>query len=171
MKLVRPNKVYEKSWRKAVAEFRHDRKSIKLWEVLGNPDNLEACVKVATDHSNGKDLPYGWVPYDMLWLLDNGEIIGIVSIRRRLNENLLQRGGNIGYEIVPSERGKGYGKKILELSLLWAKDLGMKKVLVTSFKDNIASRKVIKANGGKFENKIMVAGENDATFRYWISLQ
>lgn len=35
-------------------------------------------------------------------------LVGIMDFRRRLNQNLLNYGGNIGYSVRPSERGKGY---------------------------------------------------------------
>ena len=35
-------------------------------------------------------------------------LVGIMDFRRKLNQNLLNYGGNIGYSVRPSERGKGY---------------------------------------------------------------
>lgn len=35
-------------------------------------------------------------------------LVGIMDFRRRLNPYLLNYGGNIGYSVRPSERGKGY---------------------------------------------------------------
>ena len=35
-------------------------------------------------------------------------LVGIMGFRRRLNPYLLNYGGNIGYSVRPSERGKGY---------------------------------------------------------------
>jgi len=168
MELVRPVKIYEASWKKAVAEFRKDSKSIKLWEVLGDPDDLDKCISAAENHSQGKELPLEWVPYDLYWLVDGGEIVGVASVRHRLNDFLLREGGHTGYEIIPSKRGAGYGSKILELSLAKAKDLGLRRVLVSSFEDNIASRKIIEKNGGVLENKIKT--EEGITRRYWIDL-
>ena len=170
MRLIKPTKKYGVSWRGAAAEFINDHKSIKLWEVLGDPDDLDLIIKTARLHSQGKNLPVDWVPYDIYWLVDGGEFIGIASVRHKLNADLELRGGHIGYEIVASKRGKGYGNKILELSLQKAKELGLAKVLVTSFENNIASWKVIEKNGGKLENKIKAGGENDLTRRYWIDL-
>lgn len=170
MKLVKPTKKYGVGWKRAVEELKNDSESIKLWEVLGDPDDLDLIIKTARLHSQGKNLPSGWVPYDIYWLVEGEEVIGIVSIRHKLNDDLELRGGNIGYEIVPSKRGKGHGNKILELSLRKVKELGFKKVLATSFENNIASWKIIEKNGGKLENKIKAEGENDVTRRYWIDL-
>jgi predicted acetyltransferase len=170
MKLVEPTKEYEASWRMIVKEFRSDNKTIKLWEVLGDPNDFDGCILTAKKHAQGIDLPADWVPYNIYWLIDDGEIVGLVSIRHRLNEFLAREGGHIGYEIVPSKRGKGYGNVLLELSLQKARGLGMNKVLLTSYDINDASWKIIEKMGGKLENKIKVKGEDALTRRYWINL-
>lgn len=168
MKLIKPDKKYEKSWKKAVVEFKNDSKTIKLWEVLGSPDNLEEIIHKAKLHSRGKELPDGWVPYDIFWLVDGEEIIGITSVRHELNDFLKKFGGHIGYEIVPSKRELGHGNRILRLSLEKLKSIGVNKVLVTSFDKNIASWKIIEKKGGKLENKIQGENEKDITRRYWV---
>ncbi|MFA6376896.1 MAG: hypothetical protein WCX69_05870, partial [Candidatus Paceibacterota bacterium] len=85
MELIRPTKKFEASWKRAVAEFRKDPKSIKLWEVLGDPDDLDKCISTAENHSKGKELPSDWVPYDLYWLVDGEEIVGVASVRHSLN--------------------------------------------------------------------------------------
>jgi len=168
MELVKPTKKYEGSWHRVLEEFRHDEKTIKLWAVLGNPDDLDKCIAAAENYSRGIGLPADWVPYDLCWLVDDGEIIGLASIRHKLNEFLKREGGHIGYEIVPSKRGKGYGNKILELSLGKARDLGLKKVLVACDDSNTASWKIMEKNGGKLNDKIKT--ERRITRRYWINI-
>ena len=58
--------------------------------------------------------------------------------------------------IRPSKRNQGYGKKILQLALLKAKALGINKVLITCDETNIASKKIIEASDGVFENSIEI---------------
>lgn len=169
MELISPTEEYEASWHRAVGEFRNSgQATIKLWEVLGDPNDLEGCVRAAQNHARGVGLPPDWVPYNIYWLVDGGEIVGIVSIRRKLNDFLLREGGHIGYEIVPSKRKLGHGNKLLELVLEKAKGLGLEKVLITSLEDNIASQKIIEKCGGKIENKIEAS--DGLTRRYWIDL-
>lgn len=171
MELIRPSKKYEKSWLQAIEEFRRDPKTIKLWEASGDINNIDDLARDAELRSKGEKLPPGWVPYDLYWAIDKNEFVGIVSIRHELNDYLKQFGGHIGAEVVPSKRRLGYGQKILELSLQKARELGLGKVLVTSFENNIASWKIIEKNGGKLEDKIKAAGESDVTRRYWINLK
>ena len=92
----------------------------------------------------------------------------MIDIRHRLNDYLLNLGGHIGYSIRKSERQKGYATEMLGLALKECIKLGIKKVLITCDKDNIASVKSIVNNGGKMENEI---SEGDRiTQRYWITL-
>jgi len=114
----------------------------------------------------GLGLPTGWVPETSLWLIDEGEFVGSVSIRHRLTEKLLQEGGYIGYSIRPSKRKMGYGTKALELAIPVARQLGIEKILVTCNDENLASRKIIEKNGGVLEDVREVSGVIKR--RYWI---
>lgn len=86
--------------------------------------------------------------YFLVREIDN-RIIGMVNIRLALNEKLRKSGGNIGYSIRPTERGKGYNKINLYLALQICKDYGIKEVLLDCDKENLASARTIKALGGK----------------------
>lgn len=48
---------------------------------------------------------------------NDNKIVGMINIRLALNEHLKKFGGNIGYCIRPTERGKGYNKINLYLGL------------------------------------------------------
>jgi predicted acetyltransferase len=99
---------------------------------------------------------------------DDQKIIGMINIRRRLNDYLLNRGGHIGYCVRPAERRKGYAVEILRLGLEYCRELGLEKALVTCDRDNIPSAKVIQHNGGVLENEVF--NEDTSTWfqRYWI---
>ena len=60
-------------------------------------------------------------------------------------------GGHIGYDVRPSERGKGCGTRLLRLTLQKARELGLDDVLITADEANAASWKVIERNGGRRE--------------------
>lgn len=98
----------------------------------------------------------GYVPsttYIVVRKSDN-KLVGMVDFRHSLNEFLKKFGGNIGYSILPEERGKGYGTEVLRLIILKCKKFRKDKVLITCDKSNIASSKIILANGGILENEV-----------------
>ncbi len=105
----------------------------------------------------------GWkVPSTTYWLYADEKPVGFGSIRHFLTDALRAAGGNIGYEIAPKYRGKGYGKKILGLLLEEAKRLGIGRVLVTIKLDNSASKAVALANGG------VITGQTNERILMWI---
>lgn len=118
----------------------------------------------------GQNLPANWVPSSSFFLLCDGRMLGRSSFRHQLNEFLTNIGGHIGYYIRPEERQKGYGTEILRLTLIRAKELGLDRVLVTCDESNIASRKIIKRNGGTLENIYFENGIKEPKRRYWIQL-
>lgn len=113
-----------------------------------------------------------YVPGSVFFLYDEerDRFLGAVNIRHYLNDELLQSGGHIGDGIRPSERRKGYGTKMVGLALLECKKLGIKKVLMTCDKDNIASARTIIKNGGVLENEFLNE-DGEIEQRYWITLE
>lgn len=99
---------------------------------------------------------------------ENDHIYGGTNIRHELNDNLLKHGGNIGYLIRPTERGHGYAKLMLKLTLEKCVALNIPEVLVTCREENKASAKIIEDNGGIYENSLYVEDKNETYRRYWI---
>lgn len=174
MELIKPSVQYKDSYIKAVEEYQavdsDDRKDIYQLKTDDLKKDFAGYVERLLSESEGKNLPEGYVPQTTYWFIDNGEFIGRVAIRHSLTDHLLKEGGHIGYDIRPSKRNKGYGKKILELALPKTKELGINKVLVTCNETNIASKKIIEANGGVLENRFDLGEGKPAKLRYWITL-
>ena len=99
----------------------------------------------------------------------DNKVIGTIQIRHKLNEKLLKNIGHIGDGVRPSERRKGYATEMIRLALEECKKLGIDRVLMVCYKDNIASRKSIINNGGILENEIQ-SEDGKIDQRYWISL-
>jgi predicted acetyltransferase len=111
------------------------------------------------------------VPQRTFWLVDQSDkVVGIVRIRHPLNERLLQYGGNIGYYIRPAERGKGYGKKALQLALGQLRAWGATRALVTVHPLNTASARIVRANGGVPDGPGKDPASEAIADRYWIEL-
>lgn len=115
------------------------------------------------DYEAGINLLEGFVPSIQYVSFDpTGRALGFLSLRLRLNDFLLNKGGHIGYSIRPTERGKGYAKEQLRLGLQEATSKNISKVLVTCSTDNEASRRTIVACGGSLEDT------REGVERYWI---
>lgn len=106
----------------------------------------------------GRDL----VHQTTLWFVDGAEWLGRLAIRHRLTPVLLELGGHIGYVVRPSARRNGHATAMLAQSLPIAAGLGIDPALVTCDFDNVASRKVIEACGGEFEDR------REDKLRYWV---
>ncbi len=111
------------------------------------------------------------LPGRVFWMWD-GEFCG--SINLRFSPGTLDLppyvSGHVGYAVVPWKWRRGYAKQALALLLPVASELGISRVLVTCDTGNIASRRVIEANGG------IAAGERMApdhpsgrTLLFWVN--
>jgi len=100
------------------------------------------------------------------WLTDGIAILGNLRLRLRLNEGLHWLGGNIGYDVPPSARQRGYATRMLALGLREAASCGLPRVLLTADAGNAASIKVIERNGGIFDREYEFEGV--LRRRYWI---
>ena len=100
---------------------------------------------------------------------EDSKLVGIIEVRHRLSDYLLQFGGHVAYCVLKSERQKGYAKMMVKMAIEEAKDIGLDRLLVCCYKDNIASAKTILANGGVLENEVIEDG--DLVQRYWIEVQ
>jgi predicted acetyltransferase len=131
-------------------------------------------IAAITDQTGSIRLPTGEivpkVPFSVLWLAEGDEFIGEASIRHELNAHLLKEGGHVGYGIRPSRQRRGYGRLILALALEQCRRLGLNRVLLTCDDRNLASARIIEANGGALENVIADPAGRGALRRYWISL-
>ena len=83
------------------------------------------------------------------WLWD-GEFCGSIGLRWQPGTTALPPHclGHIGYAVVPWKQRLGYAKSALRLILPEAKTVGLSYVEITTDPDNIASQRVIEANGG-----------------------
>ncbi len=106
--------------------------------------------------------PAGWVTGTYLWMVEDGEVLGRISLRHELTPWLREVGGHIGYAVRPSGRRRGHATRALALMLTRSAARGMDRVLVTCDVDNIASRRVIEVNGGVLEDT------RNGKLRFWV---
>ncbi len=134
--------------------------------VLTLDEYIQHCVEI----NEGTNLKPWHIPQTFFWFIDEaGEAIGIVRMWHYLNESLRERTGHISYYIRQDKRGKGYGREALRQVLLALGKIGERKALLIADLDNIASTRVILANGGNLES--VGQGADGVKFgRYWIEL-
>lgn len=171
LKLVIPNITHKEILMDYKEEFIRNKDSMDGSAGLSTYKTFEEWYKAFNDNSNEKTVREGLVPATTYLALNESEnLIGMIDIRHRLNDNLLNFGGHIGYSVRKSERRKGYATEMLKLALEKCIELNIQKILITCDKNNIASAKTIIANGGILENEIFDANDNTMTQRYWIKL-
>ena len=172
IKLIFPTKEHKQQMEEYLQE--HYANGQYVLNGAGGADrlnNFEEWLKKIQNDLSEERVKQGKVPATLYLAIrqTDHKLVGTIQIRHRLNEKLLAHGGNIGYGVRPSERRKGYAKQMLKLALEESKKLGLKKVLVTCYKENEASRRCIVANGGKLENERQE--EEGILQRYWINLE
>ncbi len=174
IKLVKLNKKYEKQLKEMLDEWTeynntHDTNH-SPWAIFKNDyhdfDNyLKEMIKQETLKDDNHVPATTYFALD----LDRNIFVGAINIRHYLNEGLLKDGGHIGDGIRPSERRKGYATEMIKQALPICKKLGIDKVLMVCYKDNIGSQKSIIKNGGILENEIP-SDNGKIDQRYWIYL-
>ena len=172
IELVEASKMYEKQAMAYRQEFiDYGEKEINGSSGFIGYDNYDDWLEKITAQKEIKcsltDTPA--TTYFMLRKDDN-KIIGSIQLRHHLTEELLKDGGNIGYGICPSERGRGYGTKQLSLALDKAKTLGLDKVMISCSKDNRVSAYVAIRNGGILAGEGFDEDEGKITEIYWINI-
>lgn len=141
-----------------------------LLDSFDENESWAIFIEQVNSATRDQDLPVGRVPATFLVAEVDGQIVGRVSIRHRLNEYLQQRGGHIGYGIRPEFRGRGFATEILLGALEIASTLGIEKALLTCDDANVASSRVIEKCGGILEN--IVELDNGVKLRrYWVATQ
>ena len=135
--------------------------------TLTDPATFEEfCARTIAMARPASPRPAGWVTGTYLWMVDDtadgAEVVGRISLRHALTPWLLEVGGHIGYAVRPSARRRGHATRALALMLPVAAARGLDPVLVTCDEDNVASRKVIEANGGVLEDV------RNTKMRFWI---
>ena len=174
--LVRPSVRHARSYVAALREgFRRGAQELMSERRIRQiEEDFARYTAMITDQSGRIRLPSGQmvskVPFSVFWLVEGDEFIGEASIRHELTAHLLKEGGHVGYGIRPSRQRQGYGRLILALALEECRRLGIGRVLVTCLDDNVASARVIEANGGALENVIDDPAGHGPLRRYWISL-
>lgn len=139
---------------------------------LAEMDDIEGWIARAGRFEKGQDVPADMVPSTQLIYVRESDrkVVGVLQIRHAFTPFLEMYGGHIGYSIRPSERKKGYAKRMLHDSLPFCKEIGLEKVMVSCLDTNTASRRTILANNGVYDGTVYEPDEKVNFERYWITV-
>jgi RimJ/RimL family protein N-acetyltransferase len=153
-RLVAPTVALRDSW---LAAARADGEPADLVDRLGR--DFAGFVASLT----GVRTRWG-VPATFYWYRSGEHYLGDLAIRHTLTPALATVGGHVGYRIATPWRRQGHATRLLAAGLVECGRLGLARVLLTCGVDNIASRRVILANGG------VPDGRADGEDRFWITV-
>lgn len=108
-----------------------------------------AYIELLEHWARGERLPEGWVRSDEFWIVNDGTVVGAITIRPTLNEWLHKVGGHIGYAVQPEHRNQGIATFALREALKLLASRGVTEALVTCRDDNAPSARVIEKCGGR----------------------
>ena len=161
----------ERSFMEAVAEFRLEHPPWEFALGFDHFTNFSDYVSGLDGWPRGENLPSGFVPSGFYVGVVDGEVIGRVSLRFRLNEFLSKIGGHIGYGVRPGRHRRGYATEMLRQALPICASIGIERALVTCDTDNIGSIKVVERCGGVFESVTCHPELKVQKRRYWLKTQ
>ena len=122
------------------------------WNIRGEEiahTDPHGYVELMNDRAQGANIAEGFVRADEFWIVESDEVVGSLSVRRELTEQLRGLGGHVGYSTHPGHRRRGIATFALQSGLEILASLGIIEALVTSRADNIASIGVIEKCGGR----------------------
>ncbi len=163
-RLTLPELKFEKSYRDYIVELGdEERYPFPLdWDF----DNFSQIVQKSKDFSEGHNIPDGFVPSTTFWLVEGDTLVGVSNLRHTLNAKIRREGGHIGLGIRPSFRGKGYGAKLLKLTLQQARHLGISEIQIHCHKDNVASVRMIQSVACRLDSEGISGSDGRLIQRY-----
>ena len=170
--LTRPTVEYASQIKEYRQEFLDAGDSMDGCGPLRRFEDPEEYIKIRVDCEDKATVPAHLVPATQFLFVRKSDdrLVGMIQIRHCFNDYLEKYAGHIGYSVRPSERRKGYAKKMLEMALPYCRELGIDKVLVTCVDGNIGSEKTILANGGIYESTVHEPNGDRDLKRFWIEL-
>ena len=175
LKVIEPNK---NLWESAVEFAKEVKNSPTEFDIyaskhlVNNIENSDVYFDLIEKCKHGLG---EYVPNQTLWIVDDNKVVGMFDLRLQLNEHLMQRGGNLAYQIAPLYRGK---KAILNsypsLCEYIKSHYGFDRILITCDERNVLSHKVILSLFFNFSGEKLPPvkiSDTETQIRYWINVK
>ncbi len=98
----------------------------------------------------------------------DGRMVGSLQAHYVLSERMAKFTGQVGYAVRPSERRKGYAKKMLAKAADFLSTFGYREIYVSCEPENEGSRRTILANGGEYVEQVYLEEDGVYLERYRI---
>ena len=181
LQLIAPTEKVRESFLRGLREFRHEGLP---WHLAVDLEAVERdfAAFVAGKLADAHRTTDAFVPRTHLWAIaeiaeiaeidgvESPAFVGRISILHALTDALRIEGGQIGYDTVPSFRGRGVAREMLRQALPMARARGFTEVLLTCDDTNAASIRVIESNGGVLRETRSIDAKRPLKRYYWIAL-
>lgn len=141
----------------------------RKWDAAEFRAFVKECEKERLDWRPGPNK----VSVTRFVLLDEQrQILGNGIMRFPLTDKTNYEGGNLSFDVPPSQRGGHNEAYVLNKMLFEAVRAGMARVLVTCYSDDQAAQQAIEMNRGEFEDEVCSEiKKGKKVRRYWIKFR
>jgi len=162
IKLIKPNQNYYEQYKDMMDEWKNHGSRLAPWPLyLGynTEEKFAETIKYIESVEQGINED-GRPQSTTYWLYDeeNDRIIGISNIRHELVGEVGRLWGHIGYGVRPSERRKGYATLLLKEAMKEPQKMGIDRIHVGAYSENVGSCKTIEKCGFIFDEIIIDEG-------------
>lgn len=119
-------------------------KDYGLWLEHVNNINVDPFIKDENDSNV-------FLAYDK----NLAKVIGFLSLRNTLDDDMSDYFGQMGYSIRPNYRQNSYGTELAQLGLNLMENRGHKQVMISCEANNVPSQKIIVNLGGQLHKQVV----------------
>lgn len=169
LQLIAPNISHKGQWEEIILEWGDSQRRPRIFFQETFDDFLQNTERL----SQWDDLERQISKSSIFFLIntESNRILWFFWLRHNLTfRDDVKYWWHIGYGIRPTERWKWYAKEGLRLILIEANRISIDRIFISCDDENIASAKVIEANGWILES-YNYAPDGTKRRRYWINLK
>ena len=169
MKLLAVTMEYQPGMAELLAALGDGENGFGGTPVGSNPTKLDDWLSYCVRIAQAPPLSEYFLPQTNYWITDdNGFVVGLLRMYDEINQELLNKGGHVGYYVAPAYRQRGFAKGALGLALANLRSNGVERALLTVESHNLASLALVLAFGGVLEDERIDRETGLAYQRLWV---